>query len=430
MRNWIVLMLALFLQPGAFGVAQAADGSLDVSFRQLQFLPIQARLKLGVEDLGPHDLFSAAQLLLSAASKHNEELGLTILRKVTPADVPCIQYYRAEWYLRKGHPKEARTELEGFLATKAVACDSAHADLFACCPASKYRNAAGLLALAKTDDGAEFSDAVSLRFATAAGAGKAKTPMVVWQGQAFLLDTGSEHNIWNTQCADVLSLQTDKSGAYGGADSTGGTVVGNFAVPGKPVLGLSRQHLGGFAFDLSSTAADYKMLLGPGIKFCGILAPQRLVPRGLIVFDWAAQSILLCQGDKCRRSLNLPVNCPMYQFNGRPYFNASVSDGAERLFLIDTGATLSSADLNYFATPPATTTVNSEVSGAGGKKTRTSVLATAKLAFCGLGFNIKPFPVRGSSRSWEWAENGKLGMNSLFEGLFMLDFGQGMGLMK
>ncbi|MBI3554860.1 MAG: hypothetical protein HY074_01190, partial [Deltaproteobacteria bacterium] len=82
------------------------------------------------------------------------------------------------------------------------------------------------------------------------------------------------------------------------------------------------------------------------------------------------------------------------------------------------------------STPPATTVVDSQVTGVRGKKAQTNVLATAKLSFCGLGFNVKPFPVRGLERSWEWAENGKLGMNSLLDGLFLLDFGQGMALMK
>lgn len=413
------------------GASAAAESKIETQFKKLEFAPLQERLKDGVETMSRRELFASAQLLLSAASKRNEDLGFTMLSKVTRGDVPCIEYYRAEWALRKGRPKQALTEIESFIKTKEIACDASKKDLYSCCPASKYRNAAGLRAMAKYLSSAPATVDVQAKGAVPAAAKDAKVPLVEWQKLGFLVDTGAEHHVWNSKCSKELGLVIDKAGTYGGGDSAGATVVAQFARPSKKVLGVDSARMAGFAFDLDSSAADYSKLLGKGVKFCGIVSPQRMIPGGVMVFDWQAKALLFCDSPKCRKAFDLPVNCPMYQFNGRPYFNAQVNAEPARLFLIDTGANSSSANLNYFDSAQAgLQTVDATVAGVRGAKGKIQVLPSAKLSFCGIGFNVKPFSLRDAERSWEWNENGKLGMNSLFGAVIALDFGRGMGLVQ
>lgn len=110
---------------------------------------------------------------------------------------------------------------------------------------------------------------------------------------------------------------------------------------------------------------------------------------------------------------------------------AKVDDGKEKLFLMDTGATMTSANLNYFATPPTTLkTIASKAVGAAGTGIDTRILDQAVFGFCSIKFNSKLFPVRPEDRNWEWNENGKIGMDLLSSSLVMLDFGSGMALVK
>jgi hypothetical protein len=192
------------------------------------------------------------------------------------------------------------------------------------------------------------------------------------------------------------------------------------------VLGLPSENLSGFAIDLSDSAKEQK----DSGKFCGIISPQSIIPKGLLVLDWSANSFLLCQGDKCRKTLDLPVNCPMYMFNGRPYFNLSINSEEPKLFLVDTGANLTSANLNYFTNQPDLQKSSSPVAGVGGIDKESNVMEHARLNLCGMNFNVKPFPVRPAMQGWEWSENGKIGMNLLFDSMYVLDFGKGMALIK
>jgi hypothetical protein len=405
--------------------SQAVPITLDQHFQKLNFLPLQERMRRGLKGLSERELFAVAELLLSASSKANEDLGFELLSATPQREVPCISYYQAESALRKAKFEDALVALKDFAATKPIQCDDATGNLFNCCPATKYRNASGLKRLAEERLRHPPKAELSVRLRLAPEAKSLRAPLVVWANQAFLLDTGAEHTLWNTACARELGLSLDQKAHYGGADSVEETLVASFAVPRKKVLGLPTENLAGFAMDLGQSSP-----FGSGPKLCGILSPQQVIPKGVLSFDWKAETVALCQGDVCRKALALDVNCPMYMFSGRPYFDAAINGGEPRAFLIDTGANTTSANLNYFASAPKLEKTSALVAGASQKSTSVDVLPDATVEFCGLAFRQKPFGVRAASESYEWRENGKLGMNLLLDSLQTLDFGRGGAVIK
>lgn len=398
---------------------------MDEHFRKLRFDPIQERIREGLGGLDKKEHFAVAQLLLSAASASNKELGFKILNALERTDVPCIDYYRAEMAVREGRYEQALKALSEFQKTKPILCEGAKRDIFQCCPDSKYRNATGLKVLSEWRLKQKPVSEVQAKLSLSDTSKKWKVPLVTWKGKTFLVDTGAEHHVWNTRCASDLGLKLDSSGRYGGADSVGEKIVATAARPQKEVLGLSPELLSGFAMDLGK-ASEY----GADIQLCGVLSPQQVIPEGLMVLDWSAGAILLCQGEACRKSLEIPANCPMYMFNGRPYFNASVNGEDPRLFLLDSGANSTSVNRNYFVTPPKLEKTNGIAVGASQKKIDVEIAPEGVVSFCGANFKLKPLSVRPSENGWEWSENGKIGMNLLYDGLIAVDFGRGGALFR
>lgn len=400
----------------------ASSEGLGPAFRSLDFLSIQERLKKGLEGLSAEDRLIVAQLLLSAASDSNANTAFELLESLKPAEIACLPYARAELALRKGRPELAEKELSSDLKA-------------ARCPPSRLRNARGLLKLAQVNRRLPPPAEIEMSLKLFPQAQAKHLPIVTWKNMAFLVDTGAEQTIWNPRCSQKLGLKIDRHADYGGADSLGKTVVGHYAEPTVSVLGLPRESLRGFTLDLTQAAKSYAAF-GLKAQLCGILSPQRIIPKGLMVLDWDGGQILFCQSERCRKSLDIPVDCPMYQFQGRPYFLTSVEVPGSaksvmsrpKLFLVDTGANLSSVNLGFFDAPPITEKVQSAVSGVSGTQAKSKVMPQAELRFCNIGFRLKPFPVRESRPGPEWNENGKIGMNVLGTSLVAVDFGKGMAL--
>lgn len=396
-------------------------------YMNMDLVSLREFMKGGVGGLSPQESYALGETLLMSGSPTNASLAYSLLTKINPEHVPCISYFLAEGYFRKGEYQKALGSIDQFLNTAPIRCTQ-DAVLFQCCPESKYRNARGLKKLIEMNLRFPAPEDISVSIPIHKSLAKAKkSPLVTWNNMLFLLDTGAEHNVWNTQCEVELKSKTDTAATYSGSDSLGELVITHYAEPQVNIFGLTSTSLAGFAMDLSFTAQDYAKAKE---KFCGILSPQRLIPSGVMIFDWSGNKIHLCQGQKCRASVEIPVNCPMPMFKGRPYFSMTIQENKERLFLVDTGANSTSVNANYFRKLPELIAIKSQVSSVSKEIHTIKVMKDAKLELCDVQMKVSKFSVRDPDEGWEWRENGKIGMDIMYNSVLALDFGKSMCLFK
>lgn len=411
--------------------AAAASGAPTIVdyFRVLELPPIREKLKQSILQLNSQEQYIAGETLLMSGSKGNAKDAFALFAKTTSDVVPCIYYFEAEGFYNKGMYADALKSLALFQKEPQRKCpENSKSTVFQCCPDSKYRNAKGLKKVIESAMAGSSKQEIGISLDLHKPLAKQmKTPLVKWENLIFLFDTGAEHSVWNSACAKELGLKIDTQATYGGGDSLNKLVVTSFAVPTKAVFKMTPKSLAGFVMDLTETGKLYGAATE---KFCGIVSPQKLIPSGIMAFDWSVEKIVLCQGEKCRAQLDIPVNCAMPMLKGRPYLSMSVNGESERLFLIDSGANSTSANENYFLRKPVVKEIQASVTSVSATSNLQNVIEKTAVSLCGAKFSIAPFPVRAPDRGWEWNENGKIGMDLIFESILAFDFGNSMALFR